>query len=91
MQRKIAYTLKLNSLGLQMATRKINNYKSAFKEAESWVLSGVNYTCTIEWETVTGNKTINLDHQYVTQQRKYRKEYKKVVKQNTFRNSYVAH
>jgi hypothetical protein len=90
--RKIVYNLRFIVPGAfkQIATKVVYNYKPAMREAEEWVMSGKGYTCVVEWETFTGNKSITLDYNYVKQQRKARNEYKKAVQKNLFRETYNA-
>ena len=90
-KRSVMYNVKFMVPGLdsQIFSKQISNYKKALKEAEGWVLSGKGYTCIVEWETFTGNKSLVLNFAAVQQQRKARQAYKKAVKENLFRNTYV--
>lgn len=84
------YKLKLIATKTQLGSKEVSSYKAAISEAEGWVLSGKNYTCIIEWSTLTGDKSLVLDYQTVQQQRKARSAYKKSLKKNLLRNTYVA-
>lgn len=86
----IIYNLKFVSGTITIGSQKESSYNLALKEAEGWVLSGKNYSCTIEWETFTGLKSVALDYRTVQKQRKARTKYQQSVKKNLFKNTYVA-
>jgi hypothetical protein len=89
MKTGIVYLVKYMLSGTQLQAKKLSIYKDALKEAEGWVLSGKDYSCIIEWETFTGNKSLTLSYNDVLQQRKARTAYKKALKNNAPRTTYV--
>lgn len=88
-KRQMIYKVKFVTPGMILGVKNFKNYKAALQEAESWVLSGKDYTSIVEWTTFTGDKSVTFDYYTVQEQRRARNTYKKLIKENLVRKAYV--